>query len=288
MHRVIREYEAPGFFFDDPRRWQSMDIRMGGYHVPVCPAGDIAHVQSPGPGKGPERFPVLTLPAVIQEVSAAYHVPRKDILAVLSAVARKPSGIGPMGIPAAWLPVLRRAGFSVPLVERNDAWNIAAGAWILGVSERRAPEGPSGPVNLSARFRARLAEGAGANLTGIIDGAAARYRVPAPLIAAVILQESGGNPGAVSPKGAMGLMQLMPATAKRYGAPNPYNAQQSIFAGTAYLAHLLREFQGNVPLALAGYNAGGQAVRKWGGIPPYRQTQAYVPAVIHKYWEIAR
>ncbi len=81
---------------------------------------------------------MLTLPAVIQEVSVAYHVPRKDILAVLSTVAGKPSGIGPMGIPPAWLPVLRRAGFSVALVERNDAWNIAAGAWILGVSREAA------------------------------------------------------------------------------------------------------------------------------------------------------
>ncbi len=78
----------------------------------------------------------------------------------------------------------------------------------------------------------------------------------------------------------------MPGTAARYGVADPYDPSQAVFGGTAYLAHLLREFHGNVALALAGYNAGGQAVRHWGGIPPYRQTQDYVPAVLGKYQAI--
>ena len=97
-------------------------------------------------------------------------------------------------------------------------------------------------------------------------------------------QESGFTSGATSPKGAQGLMQLMPATAARYGVTNPYDAAQSIMGGTRYLKDLLKMFNGRVDLALAGYNAGEGAVMKYGNnVPPYNETRNYVKLILKRY-----
>lgn len=115
----------------------------------------------------------------------------------------------------------------------------------------------------------------------IIKSAAERHKVPVELICGVILQESGGKLKARSHCGARGLMQLMPATARRFGVKNSYNAAQNIEGGTKYLRWLLDRFKGNVELALAGYNAGEGNVEKYGNkIPPFKETQNYVPAVL--------
>jgi len=110
----------------------------------------------------------------------------------------------------------------------------------------------------------------------IIEEAAALYGVNSALVKAVIQAESRFNPLAVSPVGAKGLMQLMPIIAKEYGALNPLDAKQNVFAGVKYLSHLLDRYNGNVSLALAGYNAGPTAVKRFRGIPPYRETRGYV------------
>ncbi|HEX7317360.1 MAG TPA: lytic transglycosylase domain-containing protein [Pyrinomonadaceae bacterium] len=111
-----------------------------------------------------------------------------------------------------------------------------------------------------------------------------RYGVDPYLVYCVIRQESGFRTGATSPVGAMGLMQLMPGTAARYGVSNPYDPAQSIAGGTRYLADLLRLFRGRVDLALAGYNAGEGAVMKYGNrVPPYRETQNYVRTIGTRY-----
>lgn len=116
--------------------------------------------------------------------------------------------------------------------------------------------------------------------TTLASTASKKHEVPVWLISAVIHAESFYNPHAVSHAGAVGLMQLMPATAKRYGVYDRQNPQQNIDGGVRYLKDLLEMFDGNVNLALAAYNAGENAVKKYGyRIPPYKETQHYVRKV---------
>ncbi|MBS0309278.1 MAG: lytic transglycosylase domain-containing protein [Proteobacteria bacterium] len=112
-----------------------------------------------------------------------------------------------------------------------------------------------------------------------IEPAAALYGVDPALVRAVIHAESGFNAQATSPKGAMGLMQLMPATAREVGVANAYAPEQNIRGGVRYLASLLAQFRNNVTLAAAAYNAGPAAVERYRDVPPYAETQAYVQRV---------
>jgi soluble lytic murein transglycosylase-like protein len=112
---------------------------------------------------------------------------------------------------------------------------------------------------------------------------AGKYGVSPKLVHAVIATESAYNTGAVSRAGARGLMQLMPATAKLYGATDLHDPAENIRAGVAHLRDLLDSFGGDVRLALAAYNAGSEAVRKYSGVPPYDETRRYVVSVLSKY-----
>ncbi len=106
--------------------------------------------------------------------------------------------------------------------------------------------------------------------------ASKKYGVSYDLLTAMAQQESGFNPDAVSRSGAMGIMQIMPETAKYLGLKNPYDAYENIMAGAKYMAEKLKEFSGNVDKALAAYNAGSGAVKQYGGVPPYGETRSYV------------
>jgi hypothetical protein len=118
------------------------------------------------------------------------------------------------------------------------------------------------------------------DIQAIIQSASQKYGVPASLIRAVIEQESGMNPYAESSAGALGLMQLMPETARSLGIKDPLNPAENIDGGTKYLAQLLQQFGGNTALALAAYNAGPGAVQAYGGIPPFPETEQYVSRVL--------
>ncbi len=120
--------------------------------------------------------------------------------------------------------------------------------------------------------------------TSAISNAAKANTVPAALVKAVIVVESGFNPRAVSKKGAAGLMQLQPQTARRYGVKDIYDPEQNIRAGAHYLSDLLVRYNSNLEFALAAYNAGEHAVERYGRhVPPFAETQSYVPNVMRIY-----
>lgn len=121
----------------------------------------------------------------------------------------------------------------------------------------------------------------------IIYRASRIYDVEEPLIMAMVKVESNFRPDAISPKGAQGLMQLMPETARRYRVDNSFNPRDNIYAGALHMKTLLIKYQGDVELALAAYNAGPGAVEKYKGIPPYKETQNYVRLVLN-YRELYR
>ena len=120
-------------------------------------------------------------------------------------------------------------------------------------------------------------------LNAIVVRQSSEHGVPPGLVRAVIQQESGEDPSAISEAGAMGLMQLMPGTADAYGVSDPFDPEENVAGGAALLADLLRQYHGNLKLALAAYNAGSGAVAKYGGVPPYAETQAYVKSVTSLY-----
>lgn len=120
------------------------------------------------------------------------------------------------------------------------------------------------------------------NLRTLINTASSRYEVDPELVQAIVSVESAYDPLAVSPKGAMGLMQLMPETAARYGVSNPFNPRENVAGGIRYLQDLLHRFE-NLRHALAAYNAGETAIVRYRGIPPYRETQNYVKRVMERY-----
>ncbi len=121
------------------------------------------------------------------------------------------------------------------------------------------------------------------HLESVITPAASKYDLDPNLVAAVIWAESSGDPKAVSKKGAQGLMQLMPATARELGVGNVLDPGQNVEGGSHYLRKMLDAHDGDLSLALAAYNAGPDAVRKYGGVPPYRETQNYVGKIIRVY-----
>lgn len=116
-----------------------------------------------------------------------------------------------------------------------------------------------------------------------ISEAANRYGIPERLVTAVIRAESGFNPRAVSRKGAQGLMQLMPSTASVLGVRNSFDPRENIDGGVRHLRGMIDRFPGNLPFAIAAYNAGEKAVTAYGGIPPYPETQDYVGRVLRYY-----
>ena len=122
-----------------------------------------------------------------------------------------------------------------------------------------------------------------ANINQLVEQTASRFQVDPDLVHAIVQVESGYDPKAVSSKGAMGLMQLIPATAQRFGVANPFDPKQNLEGGVNYLKYLLDMFGGNLNLSLAAYNAGEHSVQRSGGIPAFPETQNYVRKVTSIY-----
>jgi septal ring-binding cell division protein DamX len=122
-----------------------------------------------------------------------------------------------------------------------------------------------------------------ADLSSVVNEASGRYRLDPDLVNSVIKAESDFNPHAVSPKGAQGLMQLMPGTASQLGVPNTFDPAANVEGGTKYLRELLEKYNFDLVKALAAYNAGPQRVERFGGVPPYYETRAYVARIVKDF-----
>jgi hypothetical protein len=138
---------------------------------------------------------------------------------------------------------------------------------------------PLPPGSAATRFASRPHPSKG-KVAELVRRLAPGYQLDPELVLALIEAESNFNPRALSPKNAQGLMQLIPATAERFGVQDAWDPEQNLRGGMAYLRWLLARFKGDVQLALAGYNAGEGAVERHGGIPPYAETRAYVTRII--------
>jgi soluble lytic murein transglycosylase-like protein len=124
-------------------------------------------------------------------------------------------------------------------------------------------------------------------INDLVEQTASRHQIDPQLVHAIIQVESEYDPKAVSRKGAMGLMQLIPETAQRFGVANPFNPKENIEGGVSYLKHLLDLFRGDLSLSLAAYNAGEAAVQRFGGIPSFAETQNYVRKVTDIYQSVS-
>ncbi len=174
-----------------------------------------------------------------------------------------------------WKPV---PGANTMRAARSAAVEVQQYLGMSGVSVPKLPASSQAAANGAVRTDSTTAE-----VDAAIEQAAQRHHVDPSLVRAVVKVESNFNPRAVSPKGAMGLMQLMPGTARELAVSNPFDPQQNVDAGVRHLKGLLESYGGDVPLTLAAYNAGAKAVARNRGVPPYRETRDYVKRITEIY-----
>ena len=146
---------------------------------------------------------------------------------------------------------------------------------------------PNPPRTVTAQFGPpRIIRPSNKQIESLVQQTAARYSIDPQLVLAVMQAESGFNPGALSPKNAQGLMQLIPSTAARFGVKDAWDPAENIRGGAAYLHWLMRHFSGRVEWVLAAYNAGEHSVERYQGVPPYAETQAYVRKILSHYGKL--
>jgi soluble lytic murein transglycosylase-like protein len=180
--------------------------------------------------------------------------------------------------------VLAAALLALPAAARSPLHMWTDNDGVLHVDDTPGYTGPS--ARRSVSVPKKLSDRRSDAPPDQIDRAAAMYKIPAELVRAVILAESAGDATAVSHKGAIGLMQLMPNTAGEMYVNNPVDPAQNISGGTRYLRILANQFNGDMLLTVAAYNAGPEAVRRYGGVPPFEETRQYVKKVMAYYHQL--
>ncbi len=172
-----------------------------------------------------------------------------------------------------WLSAGQEAGYVIIPTEQIDHFEQWQDERPAAVAHEIAPVVPVASPAPSAKVPVKT----------LISNVALKHRIDPDFVASVVKAESGFNPDAVSPKGARGLMQLMPRTAASLGVGNSFDPAANMEGGTKYLRQLLDEYGGDAARALAAYNAGPQRVTQYGGVPPYAETRAYVARIINDY-----
>ncbi len=166
------------------------------------------------------------------------------------------------------------------------------GSWTLWKSlegaAKSAPQGRAAPEGVGRTEAVKLGSERYHRFDAFIRGAASRYQLPESLIRAVVHTESNYHSRATSRAGAMGLMQLMPKTAQALGVRDGYDPRQNIYGGSRYLRLLANRYNGDMVLVLAAYNAGAGNVQKYGGVPPFAETRAYVRGVLRRFYAYER
>ena len=189
---------------------------------------------------------------------------------------------------AQWTPVEKKADVIIDTPEKNDIQsfdNVLKSSAKVKFGDLLT--NPSTRVNANI-YTVQAGSGTEKITTkeqikNLVSRVARKHGVDEKLVNAVIKQESGFNPNAKSRVGALGLMQLMPATAKGLGVTNPLDPEENVEGGVKYLKSMLNKYNGNIILALAAYNAGPGAVDKYDGVPPYKETQNYVRSILATY-----
>lgn len=220
------------------------------------------------------------LSACLAAAASQYHVQPVKLQEILRAPSASAQTVGAAHIPVAWLPILATSGFEVAKIDSDPCISVAAAAWIVRYSAN--VEQMWRRWKLDSHLPARAMR-----WQPTVRYYSQAYGIDPQLANALIMQESGFHSRLVSNKGAIGLTQLVPGTAKQLGV-DPHDPTQNIAGGIAYLSELLRTYHGSLPLALAAYNAGPGAVAHYGGVPPYRETRKYVPEVMTRYEVLAK
>lgn len=178
-------------------------------------------------------------------------------------------------------PELAAAWFAEAVKSGHSMAKIQLKLLKVNADPKRPPTCTSGGGGTGTQLVLRPHPASG-EIAKLVHSLAPQYKLDASLVLAVIEVESNFNPQARSPKDAQGLMQLIPATAERFGVADVWDPEQNLKGGMAYLRWLLDHFEGDLKLALAGYNAGEGAVEKHGGVPPFEETQAYVARILRR------
>jgi hypothetical protein len=192
---------------------------------------------------------------------------RHEVVGDVTRLYLSADGASFVDVPSADIEHFEAAPVEVASGPRLQASGAQTGSPLLANCARNGGRNSTGPLNLD----------------DVVNSASGRYRLDPDLVNSVIKAESGFNARAVSPKGARGLMQLMPGTASQLGVPNAFDPQANVEGGTKYLRELLERYNFDLVKALAAYNAGPQRVEEFGGVPPYYETRAYVARVVRDF-----